>query len=619
MQPEGDVGPRSMRAISAMLWQFMRPYGWRILGLVLFNALIAWITPLRQISVAPALNILTKSITPPAESLSAISLNNIGPTILHWLGLDPAQPMRVILVIVSIYVGLTVLQALLDLVGFMIMIKVRLGMLRDMVVAAQRHLLTLPLSFFLRRRAGDLVSRVTNDISATANSLDAIVRGVMQSGVMVAVYMAMLFRTDAMLAGGIVLIGCLHLVLNGILGRTARRRTRLSSDTLAALTHRMIETLQGVRVIKSFAAERYMDRQNRDSVNDYCEATERFRTILYLDQPIRLVINALVIALAVTACFYSYNNGRLGVTGFGLFLLLCLQLVNPLSELSRKFLELQSIMGGAARIQELFAEKNTLVDGDLTPAPMRDGILLRDVQFRFPKGNFELRDINLEIRRGEMVAIVGPSGSGKSTLVDLILRLYDADGGEVLYDGTNVKRFLQRPYRRQFGVVAQESLLFNGSVSDNVVFNRDPNPEAVLRALDIANARGFAEKFPDGIHTFVGDRGVRVSGGERQRIAIARAIYESPSVLVLDEATSALDSESEAAVQEAIDRVTREVTTVVIAHRLSTIQHADKVVVLKDGRIEAVGTSDELLRISPTYRRLYALQFGGAEGEAMPP
>lgn len=597
------------RELVGLMVRYLSPHRWAVLGLVLFNAVLAWLGPLRQVSVSPALNILTGSFPPPAASLQELNLNNIGPSIVHALGLDIQRPLQVMLVVVGLYVGLTVIQALLDAVGFRFMIRVRLGVLRDMLETTTRHLLSLPLRYFLSRRAGEMVSRLTNDISFVANSLDALIRGVIQSVLMIALYLFMLFRTDPLLAGGIVLIGGLHLGLSSLLGRHARERTHRAQGSLAGLTHRLMEMVQGMRVIKSFAAERYMDKQNRNAVDEFCRSAARQRMILYIDQPIRLVINSLIIGLAVIACFYSYTLGRLQAEGFGLFLLLCMQLIVPLGELSRRMIEINSIRGGAARLLDLIRERSDLVDGPDVPAPLKEGITLRDVGFAFPNGNFALRSINLEIKRGEMVAIVGPSGSGKSTLLDLILRLYDVEQGAILYDGKDVRQFHQRFYRRQYGVVAQESLLFNGTVAENVIFNRDADAAAVRRALEIANAWAFVSRLPDGVETLVGDRGIRLSGGERQRIAIARAVYDRPSVLILDEATSALDSESELAVQEAIERVTREMTTLVIAHRLSTIQHADKVVVLKDGQIEAVGRHEELLQRSPTYERLYSLQF----------
>jgi ABC-type multidrug transport system fused ATPase/permease subunit len=230
------------------------------------------------------------------------------------------------------------------------------------------------------------------------------------------------------------------------------------------------------------------------------------------------------------------------------------------------------------------------------------------VSFAHESGRPVLTDVSLEVRRGETVAIVGPSGSGKTTLADLVLRLFDVGAGAIRYDGVDIRDFTQASYRGHFGVVAQEALLFNASVRDNVAFHRPVDPEALAHALWAANAEEFVRELPQGLDTLLGDRGVRLSGGQRQRIAIARAIYARPSLLVLDEATSALDSDAEREVQKAIDRIGRETTIIVIAHRLSTIVHADRIVVLNRGRIEAVGPHPYVLEASPTYRRLHALQ-----------
>ena len=234
--------------------------------------------------------------------------------------------------------------------------------------------------------------------------------------------------------------------------------------------------------------------------------------------------------------------------------------------------------------------------------------MLDAVSFAHEPDRPVLSDVTLEVRRGETVAIVGPSGSGKTTLGDLILRLFDVSAGTIRYDGTDIRDFTQASYRGHFGVVAQDALLFNTTVRDNVVFHRPADPEALAHAIWAANAEEFVRELPKGLDTMLGDRGVRLSGGQRQRIAIARAIYGRPSLLVLDEATSALDSEAEREVQKAIERIGREMTIIVIAHRLSTIVHADRIVVLNRGRVEAVGPHPHVLEASPTYRRLHALQ-----------
>jgi subfamily B ATP-binding cassette protein MsbA len=285
------------------------------------------------------------------------------------------------------------------------------------------------------------------------------------------------------------------------------------------------------------------------------------------------------------------------------------QLSAPISEFFSHLLNVQSMLGQASRVVDMFNMRSSLTEGDIEPENFAREIELRNVSFEYEHDKPVLRGANLEIKRGEFVALVGPSGAGKSTLTDLILRLYDVGDGAILYDGTDIREFRQRMYRKRFGVVDQECLLFNATVRENIVFHRREEKALLDHAIWAANAEDFIDHLPNGLDTMVGDRGVRLSGGQRQRIAIARAIYGHPDILVLDEATSSLDSESERAVQAAINRIAKEVTAIVIAHRLSTVTHADKIVVLNDGEIEAVGTHADLLEHSPTYSRLYELQF----------
>src|SRR5437773_1956583 len=269
----------------------------------------------------------------------------------------------------------------------------------------------------------------------------------------------------------------------------------------------------------------------------------------------------------------------------------------------------------SSRIDGLLQLEPELTDGPETITEFRERIVLRDVTFNYG-GEPVLSGVSVEIKKGEVVALVGPSGAGKSTLADLILRLYDPLRGAITIDGRDLRTLRQAPYRRLFGVVSQEALLFHARIRENIAYGRDGLSDAeIIRAAQIANAHAFVSEFPDGYDTVVGDRGVRLSGGQRQRIAIARAIVGRPQILILDEATSSLDSESERLVQQAIDRVIEGTTSIVIAHRLSTVLHADKIVVVNRGTVEAVGTHAELLTTNEIYARLYRLQF--AEVEAL--
>jgi subfamily B ATP-binding cassette protein MsbA len=270
---------------------------------------------------------------------------------------------------------------------------------------------------------------------------------------------------------------------------------------------------------------------------------------------------------------------------------------------------MQATLAAATRVSELFARAPEVVDGAEAIVSFQDRIVLADVSFSYGAEPV-LDGVSFEIGKGELVALVGPSGVGKSTLADLILRFYDPTAGAITIDGRDLRALRQDAYRKLFGVVSQEALLFNATIRDNIAYGRtELSEEDVIRAARIANAHDFVAEFPDGYATLVGDRGVRLSGGQRQRVAIARAIVGRPPILVLDEATSALDSESERLVQQAIDRVIQGATSIVIAHRLSTVLHADKIVVLARGGVEAVGRHAELLAANETYARLYRLQF----------
>jgi ABC-type multidrug transport system fused ATPase/permease subunit len=292
-----------------------------------------------------------------------------------------------------------------------------------------------------------------------------------------------------------------------------------------------------------------------------------------------------------------------------LFTFVARQLITPINQLATSALWIESTRAASGRLRELLAEQPRLSDGDTIKQTFDRTLSLDDVSFAYD-GRPAVSHLTLEITKGEFVALVGPSGAGKSTLADLLLRLHDPDSGSVRIDGVDLRGLRQREYRHLFGVVSQENLLFHDSVRNNIRYGRDDVTDAAVeQAARQANAHDFISTLAEGYDTVVGDRGVRLSGGERQRIAIARALVHNPQILILDEATSALDSESEHLVQQAIDRVVERTTAIVIAHRLSTVTHADRIVVLNGGRIEATGRHAELLDTSATYRRFCQLQF----------
>ena len=597
------------RSVAFLLKRFFMPYWKSLVLLIVLNTITGLLQGLQPLAIAPAVNVVLGSADVPAADAGHITLNNLGPTLMHWMGVDYGNFLHVVLAVIVLYVGVTLLIAGMGTTAFVMSTRIRSLALRDMIVALHRHVISLPLNFFQQRRSGDLISRFTNDTTMTVNALDGLVRGLVQSMIQMVVCVFMLVRTDPMLSLCTLVIGSVHMLITRSLSGYVRRRTMAVYDYYARMTAVFQETFQGIRVIKSFAAERFDSKRVGHAAEQVQYHLYRFRLTRYAEEPIRLVTDALAVGGMLLLAYYSMEHKRLTMAGFAMFVYLSRQTVAPISELSKNLLGLYSVTGGARRILDLFHTTSELVDGTEETPPFREALTLRGVEFSYLPGRPVLQDLNLDVRRGEMVAVVGPSGAGKSTLMDLILRLYDPQRGQVCYDGRDVRTFRQRSYRGRFGVVSQECLLMNASIRDNVAYGRPMDEARIFEALQVANALDFVQELPQGLETEVGDRGVRLSGGQRQRIAIARAVYGKPEILVLDEATSALDSESEKAVQAAIDNVVKSITAIVIAHRLSTIVHADKVVVLNEGRMEAAGRHAELLEKSPTYKRLYELQF----------
>jgi ATP-binding cassette, subfamily B, bacterial MsbA len=472
-----------------------------------------------------------------------------------------------------------------------------------------KHILSLSMPFFVKQRGGELPNRFVLDVVQTAQSFDPIIRGLLESSIQIVIYGIILIKTDTYMAftvGGVII---LQMAITRYLQYKVRSLTTESFDTYSRIGSLVQEALQTIRVVKSFCAERFEHGRLLRELRDLKINSLLFGFYKNSEMPLRDVANGIAVGAILLVAFSSLSAGRLTASGFVMFVLIASQAIIPFSKIGEALVQLQMFLGASTSVVEILNVKPTLLEGDLEAKSFKTRLCLEKVSFCYQPGLPVLHDINLEIPRGAMVAIVGPSGAGKSTLADLLLRLYDPTSGVVTYDDMDVRNYRQESYRRHFGVVPQECLLFNASITDNIAYGRTVDMDEVRRAAGIANAEEFIHQFPLAYETVVGDRGIRLSGGQRQRIALARAMYGRPEILVLDEATSSLDSESEEQVQAAIDRVTKEITAVVIAHRLSTVIRADKIVVLSEGKIEAVDMHGPLLDHCPLYRRLYAGQF----------
>jgi len=603
------------KALLFLLRRYARPYASKIFLLVVLSVGAGFVLPLSFLVLAPALHIMTLSNTVPATNFHELTLNNLGPTLLSFMNWDSSNVWNVIISVAILYILITILYSVLDFSAYIMAMRVRTDMSRDLHVDLQRHLLSQPIAFFHNRKTGDLISRFTEDARGTAYALDSVIRGIVQSIIQITFYIVILVKTEPLLALAAIVLSSGHFFITRQLSERLRSGMIAQNTALGRLGAVLQEAFLAIRVVKSFAAEKFELNRFRKEAENHRSMTMRFAFSKHIEQPFRFIADAIAVSVMLLITFYAMQAGRITLEGFALFIILARQVIAPISQLAMHALAVSGMLGAAERVIEIFDIKNHMPDGAIEAMSLENAIELKNVSFSYEKGLPVLKNINLKIKKGETVAIVGPSGAGKSTLVDLILRLYDPISGTVAIDGNPVQQYTQESYRRQFGVVPQECLLFNATVSENVLYGRMRDEKQMLRSIEAGNAVEFIDAMPKRMDTILGERGVRLSGGQRQRIAIARAVYGNPSVLVLDEATSSLDTQSEMQVQQAIDSVIQNMTAIVVAHRLSTVRNADKIVVLKDGGIEAIGAHDELLRTSRTYKKLYKVKFKKAEDD----
>lgn len=474
-----------------------------------------------------------------------------------------------------------------------------------------RHLLSLNIGFFHRQKSGELISRLTQDVTSTAQGLGPLVRGFIHHSVLIIIYSTYLFSTSVWLTFGAIGMILLQFGLTKIIKKPIRTRVRCSFDRMAGFSTTLQEMFTSIRVIKSFGAEDYeMDKLGKD-IDFVRKAEFREGLVRQVEPYAREFLDSFAIIGIFLIATVQLMRGALTIQGFLLFVYVGRLLIVPINLFAVNITWIQTLLASYERLDELFSERPQVTDGDIIKTDFTGSIELRNISFSY--GEEDVIDkVSLRLNKGEVLALVGTSGAGKSTLTDLILRFYDSQKGDIFIDNVNLKELKVSAYRKIFGVVPQESLLFNDTLENNIRYGRfNVGKDDIIKAAKIANAHNFIVNLRGGYETVVGDRGVRLSGGQRQRIAIARAIVARPNILIFDEATSSLDTESEKQVQTAINRVLERSTAIVIAHRLSTVLHADKIVVMNKGRIEAIGKHSELLEKCFTYRRLYELQFEG--------
>ncbi|MEW6412291.1 MAG: ABC transporter ATP-binding protein [Candidatus Zixiibacteriota bacterium] len=472
----------------------------------------------------------------------------------------------------------------------------------------------LSLDYFHSRRTGQIISRVTNDVMVLNEAVDIGFNRLVTDSIMVLVYFAFL----VILSWKLTLLAMVILpVVFGFIwfvGKKLRKYSERSQERMSDVNAVLEESVNNIRIVKAFSMEKFESEKFFKATYNYFRALLRMTRIRHLAAPINdmLATIAGIIILLYAGSRIISGTGDLDAGDFMTFILAMFAMIKPVKSLSQIHIKLQEGMAAAERVFKVIDANEKVKDIPNAHVIERfnDNIVYDKVTFSYNGTDTVLKDISFEVKLGEVVAFVGPSGGGKSTLLDLLPRFYDPQNGRILVDGHDIKTVSLQSLRSLLGIVTQETYLFNDTVFNNIAYGLNGvSQERVIETARMANAHDFIEHLESGYDTLVGNRGVKLSGGQRQRLAIARALLKNPQILIFDEATSALDTEAEVLVQEAIDRLMKNRTTLVIAHRLSTIKHANRILVVDGGRIVESGSHEELIKINGLYHRLYSMQF----------
>ncbi len=593
---------------------------------VVFNILFAIFSALTLALVAPFIQLIFKTDMVELNRIAALGIEpfhlsgdyfNKGFNYLFAKLIVVKGKEGALLLICFAVVVVTLLKNLSRYMAMYFIAPIRNGVVRDLRNKMYNKAMQLPLSYYSEEKKGDIMSRLTTDVQEIEWSIMQTLEMIFREPLTIIILFSIMLAISLKLTLFIVLLLPIAALCVVLIGRQLKNASRRTKETLGQLVSVMEETLGSLKIIKAFRAEPHM-KTKFETLNEkfYKQSVSVYRRVDLgspLNETIVMAILMLILYLGGQMVFESNGTfAALFITYFGL----ASQLIPPIKQITQSYNNIQKGLASEERINKILDAEIGILEASNPQSftKLQTGITFNAVSFSYKKGDegYVLKNINLSIAKGKRVALVGQSGSGKTTLADMILRFYDADKGALLIDGIDIRALKLNDLHARIAVVTQESILFNDTVYNNIAFGlNDVTTEQVMQAAQIANAHEFITQLPLGYETTIGDRGGKLSGGQRQRLSIARAVLRNPDILILDEATSALDTESERMVQDALNKLMEQRTSLIIAHRLSTIMHADEIIVLQHGEIIERGTHTELFQKNGVYRKLCDMQSFG--------
>lgn len=604
-----------MKDFFQILRRFIPPYKKQLLLNFLFNLLSALFTVFSVTMMIPILEILfglskdVNELIPWAMNMGAIKHN----AYFYITAFKNANGAGFTL----LFVGLFVIVATLLKVGFYYLgafeaIYIRNGVVKDMREQIFSKILKLALPFFSEERKGDIISRITGDVTEVENSIMSSLDMFLKNPIIILVLLISMLVMSPSMTLFIFLVLPIAGFIIGRVGRSLKKVSREGQDKMGEILTVVEETLGGLRIIKAFNAEKKMNVRFNSELYDYRHIMNRLMRRRELAHPLSELLGTIVIIIVVWygGTLILNKNSELSGPEFIAYLAIFYQIINPAKAFTTALYSIQKGLASMDRIDKILKADVTIPEAENAQAvsTLRENVEYRNITFAY-EDKVVLNNVSLTIPKGKTIALVGQSGSGKTTFVDLLPRFYDVNGGQILIDGIDLRDLKLHDLRDLMGNVNQEAILFNDSIFNNIAFGvENTSMPEVIAAAKVANAHDFIIETEHGYDTVIGDRGSKLSGGQRQRLSIARAILKNPPILILDEATSALDTESERLVQDALENLMKNRTSIVIAHRLSTVRNADLICVFHEGEIVERGTHDELIKLDGRYKRLHSMQ-----------